>query len=215
MALEALLESRLVVPSTVCSLLRGRRVCVAGSSEELLNRRWHVPRGCVVVAADGATALLLEAGVVPDVVVTDLDGPWGALEEAARRGSLLVLYAHGDNVASVRRFTGLLERFAAQAQCMLPGSQALLLPPTGFTDGDRAVGLVVLCGAEELSLIGMEFGGRVAAGTKAWLRSSIEPWPEKRRKLAIAARITSIWLGVHKLRRGTGIGPQSGHRDRG
>ena len=119
---------------------------------------WRLPAssdGPVLIAADGATAPCLEAGLVPAVIVTDLDGPVPSEITANLRGSLVVVHAHGDNVAE-------LERWVPEFPGELAGSWAgpprpALIDVGGFTDGDRAAYLAEELGARRILLWGFEF----------------------------------------------------------
>jgi uncharacterized Rossmann fold enzyme len=54
-----------------------------------------------LVSADTATSPILDAGLTPDIVVTDLDGDLEDIFEAWRRGAILVIHAHGDNIERI------------------------------------------------------------------------------------------------------------------
>jgi len=93
----------------------GRVAIVIGTSEsvladlERLHHLRHLWEGkAFLVAADTATPLLLSRGMVPDIVVTDLDGPVEALVEALRAGSYIFVHGHGDNIRSLREVLPLL-----------------------------------------------------------------------------------------------------------
>jgi len=119
---------------------------------------WRLPVGGgppVVIAADGATADCLRAGLVPAVVTTDLDGPVPSEVTANGRGSLVVVHAHGDNRAAI-------ERWVPEFPGPLAGSWAgpprpALLDVGGFTDGDRAAFLAEAAGARKVLLWGFAF----------------------------------------------------------
>lgn len=119
---------------------------------------WRLPptaRRPTLVAADGASAVCLEAGLVPDVIVTDLDGPIASEVTANRRGSFTVIHAHGDNIPQLEEWVG---QFAGE----LAGSWAgpptdTLLDVGGFTDGDRAAYLACEAGASRVLLWGFDF----------------------------------------------------------
>ncbi len=139
--------------------LRGRAVVVVGlapgAGPPPLWRRPFSAEPAALVAADGATATCLDAGLVPDVVATDLDGPVPSEVTANRRGALVVVHAHGDNVP-------LLEEWVPEFPGELVGSWAGppgegLIDPGGFTDGDRAAYLAEAAGASRLLLWGFEF----------------------------------------------------------
>jgi uncharacterized Rossmann fold enzyme len=113
----------------------------------------RLPR--VVLAADGAAERCLSAGIVPDLVVTDLDGPVASEVTANSRGTLVVVHAHGDNVPA-------LEEWVPEFSGPLAGSWSG--PPTpelldvgGFTDGDRAAYLAEAAGATRVLLWGFDF----------------------------------------------------------
>jgi uncharacterized Rossmann fold enzyme len=139
--------------------LRGRDVVVVGlapgAGPPPLWRQPFSAAAVAVVAADGAAATCLEAGIVPDVIATDLDGPVPSEITANRRGALVVVHAHGDNLA-------LLEEWVPQFPGELAGSWAGapgegLLDAGGFTDGDRGAYLAEASGATRVLLWGFEF----------------------------------------------------------
>ncbi len=165
------------------ALLRGREVIVVGLAPRAgppplwrLGRTDPVP---VVVAADGATAVCLDAGIVPAIVTTDLDGPLPAEVNANRKGSLVVVHAHGDNLPQV-------EEWVPQFPGELAGSWAgaprpALLNVGGFTDGDRAVCLAEHARARRIRLWGFDFG---------WVEEGSSAATERKRaKLTWADRI--------------------------
>jgi 2-amino-4-hydroxy-6-hydroxymethyldihydropteridine diphosphokinase len=138
-----------------------------------------------VVAADGAARTCLAAGLVPAVVVTDLDGPVPAEVEANGRGALVVVHAHGDNVPA-------LERWVPEFPGPLVGSWAGpprdgLLDVGGFTDGDRAAYLAEEAGARRILLWGFDAN----AVDEADLRER----DVKRRKLLWAVRLLEELAG--------------------
>lgn len=119
---------------------------------------WRLPPSAdrpVLLAADGATEACLAAGLVPSIVVTDLDGPVASEVAASGRGSLVVVHAHGDNAPA-------LERWVPEFPGELAGSWAgpprpALLDVGGFTDGDRAAFLAEALGARRILLWAFDF----------------------------------------------------------
>ena len=143
-----------------------------------------------IVAADGAAATCLDAGIVPTVIATDLDGPVAAEVGANRRGSLVVVHAHGDNATAV-------EEWVPQLPGELVGSWAgpprgPLIDVGGFTDGDRAVYLAEASGARSILLWGFDF------------RATEESDPAARRrklsKLAWAERLIRVLASAGRSR---------------
>ena len=63
--------------------IRGRKAVIFGNAPSLNRELDALPRmDAACIAADGAAAVLLRKGIVPDVVVSDLDGPFPAILEA-------------------------------------------------------------------------------------------------------------------------------------
>lgn len=161
------------------SLLRGRDVVVVGrggpDSAPPMSRLPVETRGPVLVAADGATERCLGAGLVPAIVVTDLDGPLPIEVEANARGALVLLHAHGDN-------RDRLVRWVPEFPGRLAGSWAgppreSLVNFGGFTDGDRAVYLAEALGARRIYLFGFDFERPAgAAGRAPSLKSAKLRW---------------------------------------
>ncbi len=155
--------------------IEGREAIVVGLAPNAgpppLWRRPASVRPPCLMAADGATATCLAAGLVPSVVVTDLDGPVPSEIAANRRGSLVVIHAHGDNMPAVREW---VPQFPGELAGSWSGApRAALLDVGGFTDGDRAAYLAEHAGAIRIVLWGFDFDHAAEA----------DPG-ERRRKLA-------------------------------
>lgn len=111
-----------------------------------------------LISADGATTALLEEDIVPDIIVTDLDGEMKDIICANHEGAFLVVHAHGDNMEKLKEFLPHLNRVLGTTQST-PLSNVYNFG--GFTDGDRALFLAVELGAEYIILAGMDFGKEV------------------------------------------------------
>lgn len=133
-----------------------------------------------LIAADSSAPVLLEHGIVPDLVVTDLDG---FSPDVAPRGIPLVVHAHGDNISRLPAVSG-LDVCLGTAQTAPTG---WVLNFGGFTDGDRAVFLASALGARDIVLCGMDLAGPVTT-------SSGDP-RTKLEKLRVAADLLE-WLAT-------------------
>lgn len=109
----------------------------------------------ILIAADGATTALLEENIIPEIVVTDLDGEMKDIIYANQEGSLIVVHAHGNNIEKVKEFVPSLQRIMGTTQST-PLENVHNFG--GFTDGDRALFLAVELGASNIIMAGMDFG---------------------------------------------------------
>ncbi len=100
------------------------------------------------------TAILLGEGIVPDLVVTDLDGDVATDLRANEMGAVLVVHAHGDNIPTLRKYVkSIIGRTVLTTQST-PFDR--IRDFGGFTDGDRAIAIAVHFGARNLKLIGFD-----------------------------------------------------------
>ncbi|MHC1627827.1 MAG: 6-hydroxymethylpterin diphosphokinase MptE-like protein [Candidatus Nezhaarchaeales archaeon] len=172
-------------------IVRNQLVVIVGagpSLEKSINTALEKSLG-VIVAADGACSKLLEVGVVPHVVVTDLDGNIDDIYECWCKGSYVVVHAHGDNIPAlekhVQKFTN---KIIGTTQTKPIGC---LYNFGGFTDGDRAVFMALELGCKAILMIGMDLSRKVGKYSKPWLKNDEDVWPFKRAKFNIARRLLS------------------------
>ena len=142
-----------------------RHVMVIGAGDGLIQNIKFVKknRKFVKIVADGATKALIENHIKPDIVVTDLDGDISFLRKAERVGAIIVVHSHGDNIEELKQIVPTLRRVIGTTQVM-PVDNVYNFG--GFTDGDRCVFLADEFGAEEIVLVGMEFGDRIGVHSK-------------------------------------------------
>ncbi|MFQ6125618.1 MAG: 6-hydroxymethylpterin diphosphokinase MptE-like protein [Candidatus Heimdallarchaeota archaeon] len=146
-------------------------------------------RACpVIIAADGATTALLEKGVVPHLIVSDLDGRIEHLIEANRRGAYVAVHAHGDNIPALKAIIPQLMHLRVIGTVQVPPMQGLY-NCGGFTDGDRAVFLADALGASIIILAGFDLGDRVGRYSVPTITTDQEASPRKRLKLTIAKEL--------------------------
>jgi len=149
------------------------------------------PEDCILIAADGATTAVLEESIVPDIIVTDLDGKLEDLMLANDLGSVFVLHAHGNNLNQILDCTDKLHKVLGTSQSK-PFSN--LYNFGGFTDGDRAVFLAVALGARKIVLAGMDFGNMTTKYSRPNLGVEIAEADEiKKKKLKYAKELVE-WV---------------------
>lgn len=141
-------------------MIHGKTVLVAGAGPSLhrsINLIAKYRDVTTVIAADTAAKPLIRRGIIPHVIVTDLDGDIKHHVKAAQHGTVMVVHAHGDNI-------DLLPHVNEFYMCMgttQTKSTGAIRNFGGFTDGDRAVFMADHFGAKKIILFGMDFGRRI------------------------------------------------------
>jgi uncharacterized Rossmann fold enzyme len=134
------------------ALIEGKDVLVCGKAPSLESDLSGVDAGeYIIVVADGATSILLKRGIVPHVIVSDLDGDHVDLLAANAKGAIILAHAHADNMESVRSLVPRLKDVIGTTQ-----SRPLhnVYNFGGFSDGDRCVFLVKELGAASITIVG-------------------------------------------------------------
>ena len=177
--LAGILRGREPMLPAARSIVSGRRAIVCGNAPKLDRELEELKdKDAIFLAADGATSVLLEHNIVPDIVVTDLDGPFPAILKANLMGSIIVVHAHGDNLDALKRYVPELKRVIGTVQCQPPSR---LHNFGGFTDGDRSVFLARELGAASIDLLGFDYEDESVT-------------PRKKRKLEWARKLIELAL---------------------
>jgi uncharacterized Rossmann fold enzyme len=158
----------------------GKDVLVCGKAPRLKDDLKNIDvKKYVVIAADGATSILLSAGITPNIIVTDLDGNMDDEFQANEKGAIMVVHAHGDNMDALSAEVPRLKRVIGTTQ-----SKPLknVYNFGGFTDGDRSVFLAQEMGAKSITLIGFDF-------------KDVNVTPLKKKKLMWAEKLIDIVMG--------------------
>ena len=157
----------------------GDTVSIFGAADSLIGDLGKkVPEG-TLISAGSATSAVMSRGIVPDIVVTDLDGDIGSQIEANRKGAVAVLHAHGDNIDLIM---GYCKEFTGKVILTTQSKPDFVISNFGgFTDGDRAVCLARHMGAKRIFLYGFDFDNPS-------VKDGSDP-QVKKRKLSWAKRI--------------------------
>jgi uncharacterized Rossmann fold enzyme len=154
-----LTEENTVNLSELKAVISGKPVLVCGNAPKLRKELLEIELSAfVIIAADGAAAVLIDAGRVPEVICTDLDGNSEADIEkeflACEQGSIVLIHAHGDNTDKLEKYVPRFKRFIATTQAR-PFDNVYNFG--GFSDGDRCIFLAKEFGAEMVRLAGFDF----------------------------------------------------------
>ena len=142
----------------IINLIKDKTVFVIGSGPSLSTA---IPvlknfKKTIKIAADSSVKLLVENEIIPDIVITDLDGDESILKKIGKK-SIFIVHAHGDNVEKLE--------FAKKFTKCIGTTQSNPFEKIqnfgGFTDGDRGVFLANHFDAKKIILFGMDFGEKI------------------------------------------------------
>ena len=152
--LSELTRDRIVPGFDTIVEIIGERASIAGPAPSLEADIDRATDGDTLIAAGSATGRLMEIGVVPDVIVTDLDGDVEMEFDAIGKGALAFIHAHGDNIERIEEVVPRIDvPFIPTVQCR-PFKNVYNFG--GFTDGDRAFFMVKHFGAKEVRFLGWD-----------------------------------------------------------
>ena len=190
--------------SRIRSIIKDKNVADCGAGPSLpqnlkVAMKARLLAGSVLIAADGATTALVNRHLQPDLIVSDLDGKLPDIIRAQRKGAIVVVHAHGDNISLLKRHVPQLLQLDTRTNGVLGSTQARPCPGVvnfgGFTDGDRCVFLAEECGARVIALLGMDLGDVVGRYSKPTLTRDSPASPVKREKLLVAKELLE-WLAT-------------------
>ena len=142
----------------IINLIKDKTVFVIGSGPSLSTA---IPvlknfKKTIKIAADSSVKLLVENEIIPDIVITDLDGDESTLKKIGKK-SIFIVHAHGDNIEKlefVKKFTKCIGTTQSNPFEKIQNFG-------GFTDGDRGVFLANHFDAKKIILFGMDFGEKI------------------------------------------------------
>ena len=140
-------------------LLKDQTVFVIGSGPSLSSAipKLKKYKKIVKIAADSSLKALVENGIIPDIVMTDLDGDEKILKKIGKTKCVFVVHAHGDNIEKLE--------LAKNLKHVIGTTQSIPFDKIenfgGFTDGDRGVFLANYFQAKKIILFGMDFGDKI------------------------------------------------------
>lgn len=152
------------------------------------------------IAVDGTCKLFQENHIVPDILVTDLDGNWSSIQWAIKNNTTTLIHAHGDNHHLIDNF--FLEYENLKKQTNIWGTTQNYISSDlfnfgGFTDGDRAVFLSIHFQAPIIGLIGFDFGGEIGRYSLSH-PTIVKDLSRKKIKFEIAIRLIGNFHGNHR-----------------
>ena len=170
-------------------LIEGKTIFVIGSGPSL---SIAIPKlkkleKSIKIAADSSLKPLVDNGIIPDIIVTDLDGNEDTIKKISKTKSIFVIHAHGDNIEKLQMVKKMKNCIGTTQTNPFNKVQNF----GGFTDGDRGVFLASYFNAKKIILFGMDFGNQIGkfSNTKKSDRKT------KLKKLEIGRELL-IWLST-------------------
>jgi len=114
-------------------------------------------KNSIKIAADSSLKPLIDNGIIPDIIVTDLDGNEDAIKKISKTKSIFVIHAHGDNIEKLQMVKKMKNCIGTTQTNPFNKIQNF----GGFTDGDRGVFLANHFDAKKIILFGMDFGNQI------------------------------------------------------
>jgi len=152
------------IDKKIKNMVKGKTVFVIGSgpSLSLAIPKLKKYKKIVKIAADSSIKPLVENDIIPDIIVTDLDGDEDTLKKVGKTNSIFVVHAHGDNKEKL----GLVKEFKNCIGTTQSTPFNKIQNFGGFTDGDRSIFLANHFQAKKIVLFGMDFGERIGKFSK-------------------------------------------------
>ena len=173
----------------VKEIIQGNTVFVIGSGPSLSIAipKLKKLKKSIKIAADSSLKPLIDNGIIPDIIVTDLDGNEDTIKKISKTKSIFVIHAHGDNIEKLQMVKKMKNCIGTTQTNPFNKVQNF----GGFTDGDRGVFLASYFNAKKIILFGMDFGNQIGkfSNTKKSDRKT------KLKKLEIG-RDLLIWLST-------------------
>jgi len=111
----------------------------------------------ITISADGATSALMKQDMVPDIIVSDLDGHIPDQIKANKSGSTMIIHAHGDNISALKKWVPKFNGKIMGTTQAKPDEKNKIYNFGGFTDGDRSVFLAAHFNARRINLLAFNF----------------------------------------------------------
>jgi len=143
----------------VREIIQGNTVFVIGSGPSLSSAipKLKKLKKSIKIAADSSLKPLIDNGIIPDIIVTDLDGNEDTIKKISNTKSIFVIHAHGDNIEKLQMVKKMKNCVGTTQTNPFNKIQNF----GGFTDGDRGVFLASHFGAKKIILFGMDFGNQI------------------------------------------------------
>jgi uncharacterized Rossmann fold enzyme len=146
------------------NIIFNKEVVVFGAGPSLKNsiqKHYTFINKKIKISADGATSALIESNLIPEIIVTDLDGKINDQIYSNSKGSIVLIHSHSDNIGIIKKNINKFNKLIYGTTQIGPNKFNLINNFGGFTDGDRSVLLSLYFKAKNIYLIGFDFDGSI------------------------------------------------------
>lgn len=180
--LVSLLKNKTRHPISILkNLICRKNAYVFGSGNNLYEgiKKIKKRKNSVFISADGTTSALMAKGIMPDVVVTDLDGNVEDQIKANEMGAIVVIHAHGDNIPALKKYVLKFPGTVIGTTQSRPFDGIYNFG--GFTDGDRGAFLAKHFYARRIYLVGFDFTavGKLSCAKNKKIKLKKLKWAER------------------------------------
>jgi hypothetical protein len=146
------------------NIIKSKTVFIIGAGPSLSKSLKYIKKSKNItkIVADGAVRALLEKNIMPDILVTDLDGDLKSIKKIGKTQIPIIVHAHGDNYDKLE----IVKKISNVTGTTQTKEFGKLKNFGGFTDGDRCVFLAEYFNASKIVLIGMDFGRKIGKYSK-------------------------------------------------
>jgi uncharacterized Rossmann fold enzyme len=157
-------KNKLISINTIGEIINGKDVIIFGSGPSLessIELHKNDFNNKILITANGATSALVQNDILPDIIVTDLDGKVSDQIKANSKGSIIIIHAHGNNIDKIKRYFPKFNDNVFGSTQIDPNPYENINNFGGFTDGDRAIFIADYFHAKKIYLIGFDFDGKI------------------------------------------------------
>jgi uncharacterized Rossmann fold enzyme len=157
-------NKKLITKKKLENIIKNKEIIIFGagnSLEKSILKHKKIIENKTKISADGATSALLKHNIIPHIIITDLDGKISDIQYANKKGSIVAIHAHGDNIEKIKNYVKNFNGKIFGTTQIDPKNYDKLNNFGGFTDGDRAIFLANHFKAKKIFLAGFDFDGNI------------------------------------------------------
>lgn len=145
-----------------------------------------------LVAADGSANALRIYNILPDIIISDLDGiSYSEFQYFNHNNVIILIHGHGDNISKIKEYSETIQNGKNIICTTQNQSKYPIINPGGFTDGDRGIYFLhhIAPPQNVFWLFGYDFSGSIGPFSKQGLAIPKKMSDIKAKKMKIAKEL--------------------------